>query len=62
MWHLDTSDFLRLVVDEPETAAMRAFARDHDALRSSQLLVTEAPRGGAELGWWSRRIFLPLRS
>ena len=50
MYYLDTSAFLKLVIDEPETAAMQEFAREHDELWSSQLLVTEALRSGARLG------------
>ena len=50
MWYLDSSAFLKLLVAEPETDAMRAWAAAHAPVGSSQLLVTEALRAGARLG------------
>lgn len=44
-WYLDTSAFLKLVVAEPESDAVRAWWAEHgDAVVSSDLLRTEALR------------------
>ena len=50
MWYLDTSAFLKLVVAEDETRAMRAWFTAHSPCWSSQLLSTEAWRAGVRLG------------
>ena len=56
VWYLDTSAFLKLVVDEAGSAAMRSWSSAHDALWSSQLLRTEALRAGQRLGVEERSI------
>ena len=49
-FYLDTSAFLKLLVTEAESPAMRAwFTADHSCW-SSQILVTEALRAGQRLG------------
>lgn len=49
-FYLDTSAFLKLLVTEAESPAMRAwFVADHSCW-SSQILVTEALRAGRRLG------------
>jgi uncharacterized protein len=48
--YLDTSGFLRLVVSEAESAALRAEIAGGDALVSSALLVVEARRTAARYG------------
>jgi predicted nucleic acid-binding protein len=49
--YLDSSAFVKLVVEETETAAVRAFLSNNDARRvSSALLRTEALRAGRNLG------------
>lgn len=50
VWYLDTSAFLKLVVLEEESPALRAWYGAHDPAWSSQLLQTEARRAGARLG------------
>lgn len=50
MWYLDTSAFLKLVVVEEESAAMRSWFETGGPCWSSQLLATEALRAGARLG------------
>ncbi|MGH9082405.1 MAG: type II toxin-antitoxin system VapC family toxin [Acidimicrobiales bacterium] len=50
VWYLDTSAFLKLVVVEEETAAMRRWFASHLPVWSSQLLQTEARRAGTRLG------------
>ncbi len=50
VWYLDTSALLKLVVAEPETAALRAWVGEHGPLWSSHLLRTEALRAAARLG------------
>jgi len=47
--YLDSSALVKLVVDEPETEALRAFARGHDLL-SSKLAVVEVPRAARRHG------------
>lgn len=49
-FYLDTSAFLKLLVAEPETPAMRAWFSDGPSCWSSQLLVTEALRAAGRLG------------
>lgn len=50
-FYLDTSAFLKLLVAEPESPAMRAwFGAEGRSCWSSQLLVTEALRAAARLG------------
>lgn len=50
VWYLDTSAFLKLVVVEPETAAMRTWMAGGQACWSSQLLRTEVLRAASRLG------------
>jgi predicted nucleic acid-binding protein len=50
VWYLDTSAFLKLVVSEVESPAMRAWMIDSGPCWSSQLLRTEALRAGDRLG------------
>lgn len=50
VWYLDTSAFLKLVVAEPESPALRAWYVAHAPVWSSQLLQTEARRAGRRLG------------
>jgi predicted nucleic acid-binding protein len=49
-YYLDSSAFLKLLVREPETAAMRAWFAEGRPCWSSHLLVTEATRAGERLG------------
>jgi predicted nucleic acid-binding protein len=49
-WYLDTSAFLKLLVEEVDSLAMRKWAEQHDSLWSSQLLRTEALRAASRLG------------
>lgn len=48
-WYLDTSAFLKLLVEEDGSAAMREWAVIHESLWSSQLLRTEALRATSRL-------------
>jgi len=48
-WYLDTSAFLKLLVNEVESTAMREWAVLHDSLWSSQLLRTESLRAARRL-------------
>jgi len=48
-WYLDTSAFLKLLVNEVDSTAMREWAVLHDSLWSSQLLRTEALRAARRL-------------
>jgi len=50
VWYLDTSAFLKLVVAEEESAAMRAWMAGSGQCWSSQLLCTEALRAAGRLG------------
>ncbi len=50
VWYLDTSAFLKLVVLEAESPALRAWCLEHDNLWSSHLLRTESLRAAARLG------------
>lgn len=50
VWYIDTSAFLKLVVAEEESEAMRRWFADHGPRWSAQLLRTEALRAGARLG------------
>lgn len=50
VWYLDTSSFLKLLVLEDESRALRAWCVEHDSLWSSYLLRTEAQRAAARLG------------
>jgi len=50
VWYLDTSAFLKLIVVEPESMAMRAWFGGHGPVWSSQLLRTEALRAARRLG------------
>lgn len=44
-WYVDTSALVKLIIDEPESAAMRSWWKDHHpAVYSSELLRTEALR------------------
>lgn len=50
-FYLDTSAFLKLLVAEPESPAMRAwFGTEGRSCWSSQLIVTEALRASSRLG------------
>ena len=49
VWYLDTSAFLKLVVAEPESAAMRTWIAGHGPIWSSHLLRSEALRAAARL-------------
>jgi len=49
-WYLDTSAFLKLVVAERESDAVRSWLIDHGPAWSSQLIRTEALRAAARLG------------
>lgn len=49
VWYLDTSAFLKLVVAEEESEAMRAWYATHGPCWSSQLLRTEAHRAAMRL-------------
>ncbi|NNN20412.1 MAG: type II toxin-antitoxin system VapC family toxin [Acidimicrobiales bacterium] len=55
-WYLDTSAFLKLIVDEDESRALRAWYRANNSIWSSQLLRTEALRARFKLGLTSERI------
>lgn len=48
-WYLDTSAFLKLLIAEPETSAMRRWFADQGPHWSSQLLRTEAMRASTRL-------------
>jgi hypothetical protein len=48
-WYVDTSAFLKLFIQEAETAALREWFAAHDPLWSSQLLRTEALRAASRL-------------
>ena len=48
-WYVDTSAFLKLLVEEDGSAAMREWAVVHESLWSSQLLRTEALRAASRL-------------
>lgn len=48
-WYLDTSAFLKLLVQEAETTALREWFAAHEPLWSSQLLRTEALRAAGRL-------------
>jgi uncharacterized protein len=50
VWYLDTSAFLKLVVAEGESAAMRSWMARSGPCWSSQLLRTEALRAADRLG------------
>lgn len=50
VWYLDTSAFLKLVVEEAESPALRSWCSSHGPVWSSQLLQTEARRAGERLG------------
>jgi predicted nucleic acid-binding protein len=50
VWYLDTSAFLKLVVAEKESAALRSWMATSGPCWSSQLLQTEALRAAHRLG------------
>ena len=50
MFYLDTSAFLKLVVSEPESTAMRGWMASSGPCWSSQLLRSEAMRAARRLG------------
>ncbi len=50
IWYLDTSAFLKVVVAEAESPALRRWFARQDEVWSSSLLQTEALRAGARLG------------
>jgi predicted nucleic acid-binding protein len=50
VWYLDTSAFLKLIVAEDESAAMRTWMARSGPCWSSQLLCTEALRVADRLG------------
>ena len=49
VWYLDTSAFLKLIVDEASSSAMRDWHWANDQVWSSQLLCTEALRAAQRL-------------
>jgi len=49
-WYIDTSAFLKLLVAEEESAALRAWLTGHEPVWSSHLLRTEALRAAGRLG------------
>jgi len=49
VWYVDTSAFLKLVIDEESSKAMRDWSLRHDSLWSSHLLRTEALRAAQRL-------------
>ena len=49
VWYLDTSAFLKLVVEEDESTAMMQWFESHSSVWSSQLLRTEALLAAARL-------------
>jgi uncharacterized protein len=49
VWYLDTSAFLKLIVDEASSSAMRDWYSGKDQVWSSQLLCTEALRAAQRL-------------
>ena len=49
VWYLDTSAFLKLIVDEESSSAMRSWYTANDQVWSSQLLYTEALRAAQRL-------------
>jgi predicted nucleic acid-binding protein len=49
MWYLDASAFLKLLVLEDESEAMRHWIAEHAPAWSSQLLLTEAMRSAPRL-------------
>lgn len=50
VWYLDTSAFLKLIIAEDESSAMREWFSSHQPIWSSQVLHTEALRAGVRLG------------
>lgn len=48
-WYLDTSAFLKLIVAEPQSAALRAWLGGRRAIWSSHLLRTEALRAAQRM-------------
>ena len=50
VFYLDTSAFLKLLVAEEESTALRAWFNDGPSCWSSQLLVTESLRAAQRLG------------
>lgn len=50
MWYIDTSAFLKLLVAEVESPALRAWLAGHEPAWSSHLLRTEAMRAATRLG------------
>jgi predicted nucleic acid-binding protein len=49
MWYIDTSAFLKLIVLEDESAALRDWFVEQSSIWSSQLLQTEVLRAGDRL-------------
>ena len=62
VWYVDTSAFLKLVVDEKSSTAMRDWCLSHDGLWSSQLLRTEALRAAQRLEADARTVEEALES
>jgi predicted nucleic acid-binding protein len=62
VWYIDTSAFLKLVVLEEESEAMRAWFRSHSPVWSSQLLLTESMRSAGKLGIDRDVVFEALES
>ena len=50
VWYVDTSAFVKLIVEEESSSALRTWYSSHDGLWSSQLLRTEALRAAQRLG------------
>ena len=48
-WYIDTSAFLKLLVDEAESAALQSWLAGHEPVWSSHLLRTEALRAASRL-------------
>lgn len=49
-WYIDTSAFLKLLVAEEQSSALRAWLTGHEPVWSSHLLRTEALRAATRLG------------
>jgi len=62
VWYVDTSAFLKLVIDEESSKAMRDWSLTHDGLWSCHLLRTEALRAAQRLEVGIRTIEEALES
>lgn len=61
-WYLDTSAFLKLLIAEPESAALRAWLHHNERVCSSQLLRTEALRAASRLDLEHRSVEAALET